>query len=44
MKLAQPCGKLCSEFFRVTVFEVVGRSMRWEYLCFDCLTEIGHYF
>jgi hypothetical protein len=25
-------------------FEVVGRSTRWEYLCFDCLTEIGYYF
>jgi hypothetical protein len=25
-------------------FEVVGRLMRWDYLCFDCLTEIGYYF
>jgi hypothetical protein len=50
MKVAQPCGKLGSEFFRLTVFvnekeqderstehycgyfEVVGRSMRWDYL------------
>jgi hypothetical protein len=19
-------------------------AMRWDYLCFDCLTEIGYYF
>jgi hypothetical protein len=62
MKVAQACGKLGPEFFRLTVFvngkeqderstehycgyfEVVGRSMRSEYVCFDCLTEIGYYF